>query len=138
MLKNRSMPPATVIPVLEYANVRLAAEWLCGAFGFTERLRLGEHRAQLLCGDGAVVVAGGSGESPGAAHSVMVRVENVDQHCARATAAGAKIACPPSTYPYGERQYTAIDIGGHRWTFSETIADVEPLDWGGEIIAESE
>jgi hypothetical protein len=25
--------------------------------------------------------------------------------------------------PFGERQYTAQDLGGHRWTFSQSIAE---------------
>jgi uncharacterized glyoxalase superfamily protein PhnB len=37
----------------------------------------------------------------------------------------------PADYPYGERQYTVEDPGGNRWTFSETIADVAPEEWGG-------
>ena len=37
--QNRSMPTPTVIPVLAYEDVRQAAEWLCAAFGFEERLR---------------------------------------------------------------------------------------------------
>jgi hypothetical protein len=36
---NRSAPTATVVPVLVYEDVGQAIEWLCGAFGFTERLR---------------------------------------------------------------------------------------------------
>ncbi len=35
---------------------------------------------------------------------------------------------------YGERQYSAEDPAGHQWTFSETIADVAPEDWGGETV----
>jgi len=38
---------------------------------------------------------------------------------------------PPTDYPYGERQYSVEDIGGHLWTFSQTIADVDPNVWGG-------
>jgi uncharacterized glyoxalase superfamily protein PhnB len=34
---------------------------------------------------------------------------------------------------YGERQYSAEDPWGHRWTFSQTVADVDPRDWGGII-----
>jgi hypothetical protein len=30
-----------------------------------------------------------------------------------------------------ERQYTAEDLGGHRWTFAQSIADVAPEEWGG-------
>jgi uncharacterized glyoxalase superfamily protein PhnB len=61
----------------------------------------------------------------------MVRVDDVDAHHARAAARGATIADAPQDFPYGERQYSAEDPGGHRWTFSQTIADVAPEDWGG-------
>ena len=59
MLTNRSAPPATVTPVLIYPDVRAAVAWLEAAFGFQERVRIGDaHRAQLRAGDdGAVVVA---------------------------------------------------------------------------------
>lgn len=60
MLANRSMPASTVIPVLGYDDVGEAIEWLCDAFGFTERWRAGNHRDQLAVGDGAVVLTRGS------------------------------------------------------------------------------
>jgi uncharacterized glyoxalase superfamily protein PhnB len=63
----------------------------------------------------------------------MIRVADVRAHCARAEAAGARIAAPPTDYPYGERQYTALDFTGRAWTFSESIADVDPREWGGSI-----
>jgi uncharacterized glyoxalase superfamily protein PhnB len=44
---------------------------------------------------------------------------------------GARILHPPTDYPYGERQYTDEDVGGHRWSFSQSIADVAPEEWGG-------
>ena len=47
MLSNRSIPSATVIPVLAYPDVNQAAAWLCDAFGFSVRLRIGNHRVQL-------------------------------------------------------------------------------------------
>lgn len=25
-------------------------------------------------------------------------------------------------------------LGGHRWTFSESIADVDPASWGGALV----
>ena len=53
----------------------------------------------------------------------------------QASRAGARILSPPTDYPYGERQYTAEDIGGHTWTFSQSIADVDPASWGGELVA---
>jgi uncharacterized glyoxalase superfamily protein PhnB len=64
---------------------------------------------------------------------VLGRVEDVDAHHERARAAGARILATPADHPYGERQYSAEDPAGHRWTFSETIADVDPADWGGEL-----
>lgn len=135
MSMNRSMPSATVTPVLAYPDVRAAVEWLCRSFGFVERLRIADHRAQLTFGEGSVVVTGGrSGVQTGTPdHSIMVRVADIDSHYERAAQAGARIVGPPTDYPYGERQYTAVDPGGHAWTFSQTIADVDPQSWGGVV-----
>jgi hypothetical protein len=35
--------------------------------------------------------------------------------------------------PFGERVYTVEDLAGHRWTFSQSIADVAPEQWGATI-----
>ncbi|HSC90312.1 MAG TPA: VOC family protein [Gaiellaceae bacterium] len=141
MKANRSMPSAVVIPVLVYPDVREAVDWLSGAFGFVERVRIGEsHRSQLRFGDGAVIVADVRHErrppGPGeVTHSVVVRVDDVNAHCERARAHGARIVMEPVDFEYGERQYTAEDPAGHQWTFSETLADVAPEAWGGELVA---
>ena len=135
MIANRSVPTASVIPELAYPDVLEAARWLCDAFGFTERLRIGTHRVQLVLGNGAMVVTelgdNAAREADHATHSTLVRVGDADAHRARAAAAGAKILDEPTDYPYGERQYSAEDSGGHRWTFSQSIADVDPTSWGG-------
>ena len=128
---NRSMPPSVVIPELPYPDVRAAVEWLCRSFGFVERLRIGDHRAQLLFGQGSVIVTG-QGNGPGTS-SLLVRVDDINSHYEQAKQAGARIVSPPADYPYGERQYTVEDLGGHRWTFSQTIADVDPKSWGGTL-----
>jgi uncharacterized glyoxalase superfamily protein PhnB len=135
---NRSMPAGVMIPELAYPDVREAAEWLCRAFGFVERLRIGTHRAQLLLGAASMIVTRQSDPSweTGRDHAVMVRVADVDGHYERAKAAGGRILSPPTDYPYGERQYTVDDLGGHRWTFSQTIADVDPSEWGGTLVRE--
>ena len=65
-------------------------------------------------------------------HSIMVRVEDVDAHYKRSRQHGARIIRQPADLPYGERQYTVEDLAGHVWTFSESIADVAPEDWGGK------
>jgi uncharacterized glyoxalase superfamily protein PhnB len=153
VLQNRSMPGTTVIPVLIYEDVPEAVEWLCDTFGFAVRLRVGDHRVQLTIGDGAVVVSERRvtqtlepsdpvilrpphrGE---ASHTVMVRVEDVDAHYDHARQSGTRILDRPADQPYGERQYTAEDLEGHRWTFSQSIADLAPQDWGGELVGSSD
>jgi uncharacterized glyoxalase superfamily protein PhnB len=66
---------------------------------------------------------------------MIVRVEDVDGHHERAERHGARIVQAPADYRYGERQYTAEDLAGHRWTFSQSIADVAPEEWGGQASA---
>ncbi len=138
MLKpNRSIPKSSVIPVLIYPDVRAAVDWLGSAFGFVERVRIGEdHRSQLSFGDGAVIVGDVRHDRhpprPGeVTHSVIVRVEDVTEHCERARRHGAQIVMELTDFEFGERQYTAEDLAGHQWTFSQTLADVAPEEWGG-------
>ena len=109
MVVNRSAPRATVVPILVYEDVAAAIDWLCDAFGFTERLRAAGpggvvSHAQLAVAEGALMLGRPGGEfhppRPGeVSQYVVVHVEDVDM-------------------PFGERQYTAEDPGGHRWTFS--------------------
>ena len=90
---------------------------------------MANHRVQLAFGSGAVIATDRWQEAGAANHSVMVRVADVQAHHEQAVRAGAQILNPPTDYPYGERQYTAQDLGGHRWTFSQTLADVDPASW---------
>jgi uncharacterized glyoxalase superfamily protein PhnB len=144
---NRSMPAAGIIPVLAYDDVSSAVAWLRDTFGFRERLLIGDHRAQLTFGAGAIVVVrrtepalmrtGEHAVKPqrhsSGDHSIMVRVADVDAHHAHAREAGAWILQPPTDHVYGERQYSVLDLGGHAWTFSQSIADVHPRSWGGDL-----
>ena len=134
MPSNRSMAPGPVIPELPYADVPMAARWLCDAFGFTERLRIGSHRIQLLVGTGAIVVVEAEENANAGGSRVMVPVADVDAHYERARTAGAQVLGEPTTHPFGERQYSVVDIGRHRWTFTQTVADSDPATWGGELI----
>jgi uncharacterized glyoxalase superfamily protein PhnB len=141
MTNDRTMPDATVFPVLVYENVSEASEWLCRVFGFSECWRAGNHRALLELDRGAVMLgeartgAAGepdegvefvSGASDRLSHSVMVRVADADQHFERARDCGAQILQSPRDFPYGERQYSAVCLGGHHWTFTQSVADVPP------------
>jgi uncharacterized glyoxalase superfamily protein PhnB len=142
MLTNRSAPPATVTPVLVYPDVRAAVAWLEEAFGFEERVRIGDaHRAQMRVGvDGAIVVAdvGGDRVAPdGGAktHLIKLRVPDVDSAFARARERGARVVQELTTRQYGERSGVVEDIGGHRWELTQTVRDVEPEEWGGKTVA---
>jgi uncharacterized glyoxalase superfamily protein PhnB len=60
---------------------------------------------------------------------VNVRLEKgIDEHCARARAAGAKIEMEPADQFYGDRTYIAVDPEGHHWSFSQTVKVVSVAD----------
>ena len=130
---NRSIPDTTIIPELAYADVGEAVAFLSLAFGFLERLRIFNHRAQMTFEGGAIVVRDGGGTSRPSGHRVMVRVSDARALFERAKAAGAKVLTEPADHPYGERQFSVEDPGGHAWVFTETLADIDPATWGGEL-----
>jgi uncharacterized glyoxalase superfamily protein PhnB len=131
MLKNRSIPRSTVMPVIPYPDLGTAVAWLCEVFGFSVRVRIGDHRVQLNVGDGAVVATEGGKDGPKSI-SMLVRVEDAKAHYERAKNRGARIVREPADQVYGERQYRVEDLAGYSWTFSQSIADVAPEEWGGE------
>ncbi len=140
MPTNRSAPPGPVIPVLTYPDVSAAVEWLVEVLGFAERVRIGPgHRAQLSFGEGSLIVAdAGHGRTApagdGVAHSTMLRVDDVAALCQRVREAGGEIVAEPEDFPYGERQCSFVDPGGHRWTLTQTLRDVAPEEWGGTTV----
>jgi uncharacterized glyoxalase superfamily protein PhnB len=142
MKANRAVPPATVVPVLVYPDVRAAVAFLTAAFGFVERTRIGEdHRAQMAVGDdGAVIVADAGRDrrppEPGeVSHVIRVRVHDVDGAFARAREYGAVVLEAPVDREYGERDCTLEDPAGHRWQLAEAVSDVAPEDFGCETVS---
>jgi uncharacterized glyoxalase superfamily protein PhnB len=128
--------------VLVYPDVRAAVDWLTQAFGFVERVRIGEgHRSQLRVGaDGAVIVAEAHGEQQSPAsgvvtHTIKVRVDDVNAVLERARSNGARVIHEARDYEYGERECTVEDPAGHRWEFDQTLRDVAPEEWGGRTIS---
>jgi uncharacterized glyoxalase superfamily protein PhnB len=130
MLSNRSIPRSTVLPELAYPDIGEAIDQLCAAFGFTVRIRMGDHRAQLNVGDGAIVLIEVDRDVARKC-SILVRVDDAAAHCERARRNGVHILREPADFPYGERQYNAEDFAGHHWCFTQSIADIDPRDWGG-------
>ena len=116
MKPNRSIPSSTVIPVLIYPDVREAVAWLTAAFGFAERVQIGEdHRSQLRVGDGAVIVGDvrhdrrppRPGEVDALGAGAGGRCERPLRARPRRTA--RRILMEPTDFEYGERQYAAQD-----------------------------
>ena len=142
MKVNRSVPPAMVVPVLVYPDVRAAVAFLSDAFGFVERTRIGEgHRAQLAVdGDWAVIVADAGGDRcppqpGGVTHTVRLRVADVDAAFMRTREAGAVVVETPVDRDYGERDCTVEDLAGHRWQLAEALADVAPEEFGCQTVS---
>lgn len=136
-MQNRTMPSNSIIPVLGYTNFDEALDWLCDTFGFTLRWKVSDHRAQLTYRYGTLAIRNMGAAQPGkndkfqVAYHMLVRVPDLELHYQYSLEKGVNILQHPTDYPYGERQYVAEDIGGHHWTFSQSIADVLPEDWGG-------
>lgn len=128
-------------PMICYEDVGKALDWLTRVFGFRE---VGDrftdeggrvNHAEIDLDGGRVMLSwpGSDYQSP-ARHAqvcegsrrwlqvpyvidgVCVFVDDVDSHCERARAGGAKILLEPTTHPYG-RLYNAEDHEGHRWIF---------------------
>jgi uncharacterized glyoxalase superfamily protein PhnB len=134
-----------------YRDASKMIDWLCDAFGFDVRLKVEgdngriEH-SELTFGDGVIMVGqetsgpnvrfGVERLSPLSVHGantqgLMVYVDDVDAHCAKATAAGAKIVDAPALHDYGEdywadRSYGAADPEGHLWWFTQRVRNPQP------------
>ena len=137
-----------ITPAVYYDDAPAAIDWLCRVFGFEVRLRVdGEgdriEHAELTYGDGLIMLgstgrgAPGQGEwkqreaSPRAidgrnTQGLAVFVDDADDHCRRARAAGATIFRAPETDDYGDeywsdRTYGALDCEGHQWWFMQRL-----------------
>jgi len=131
-----NLPPNTqrIVPYLSYKKAKSAIGFLAKAFGFEVRGVLpgpGERvmHAELGLGDAVVYVGTPDGYEPKRAlkdrhASVLVYVDDVDAHCARAREAGAKITSEPADMFYGDRVYNATDPEGQMWFFHTRIRDV--------------
>ncbi|MFC4812155.1 VOC family protein [Paenibacillus sp. GCM10023250] len=144
MIANRSVPVSAILPHVYYEDVAAALSWLREAFGFEERYRFSlpdgtVHGALVQLGDAHVMLkslthaAASPARIGGYTQNVMLFVEEIDAHFARAEAAGARITEPLNDTEYGERQYVAEDLEGHPWMFAKHVRDVAPEAWGAVI-----
>jgi uncharacterized glyoxalase superfamily protein PhnB len=112
-----------VTPVLFYADVPAAAEWLGNAFGFWGRGGFGADYAELELDGGVVLLRrGDAAPAAGARSMTYVYVDDLDSHLARAREAGATIV--EDLHRRGDTAYVAEDPEGHRWTFAQARASM--------------
>jgi uncharacterized glyoxalase superfamily protein PhnB len=121
------MTKPTIFPVLSYQNAPAAIEWLGRAFSFEKQVAYpgpdgtivhAELRRDAgVIGISSVAPATEANPWTSVRQGVYVTVADVDAHCKRAQAAGARIGIPPYDTHYGSREYSAWDIEGHLWGF---------------------
>jgi PhnB protein len=128
-----------ITPYLLYEDCAAAVDWLCDAFGFTERLRMAGPdgkvgHAEIALADGVVMMGtpGPDYQNPSrhghVSQLVYVYVDDVDKHFEQAKQAGAKIVDELEDKFYGDRSYGAEDPQGHQWSFAQHVRDVAPED----------
>ena len=132
----------SVVPMISYEDGIAALEWLRSAFGFRETARLTTpdgklSHGEMEAGNGLIMLASPTPEYrspkrhreaceqarkwsavPWIIDGVLVYVDDLDRHLARAKAAGATILSDIEEGPPG-RRYRAEDFEGHRWFFFE-------------------
>jgi uncharacterized glyoxalase superfamily protein PhnB len=131
-----------VVPMIAYEDGNAAMDWLIEAFGFVEADRRISPKGdlthgELQVGDGIIMLATPTPDYQGPKKHrehcevarkwssvpyiidrVLVQVDDVEAHCARARSVGAVILSEPQTTEHG-RFYRAEDVEGHRWMFEE-------------------
>jgi uncharacterized glyoxalase superfamily protein PhnB len=144
MTENSPAGMPRIVPYPFYEDVAGAIDWLAKAFGFVEHLRYTEDdgsvsHAEVRFLDGVLMLGGPGGGYQNPKHNgnvhatLVVYVDDVDDHCARAKAAGAEVIDEPADKPYGDRMYSVLDPEGHRWDFCQHVRDVNPEDWGATV-----
>ena len=146
MVQNPPENSQRIIPYIHYRDAEAAIGFICRAFGFSRGLVLpGEDEGMdighaELHRDGETLMLASeyppnnlqspltTGASTG---SVLVYVDDVDAHYAKAKAEGAEIAEEPADQFYGDRTYTALDTEGRRWSFHQHVKDVDFGDAAG-------
>jgi uncharacterized glyoxalase superfamily protein PhnB/DNA-binding XRE family transcriptional regulator len=126
-----------ITPTLVYEDSKAAVPWLEKAFGFVAREKVAGPDGQIVhseltLGDGLIMVGHvtlspspqgrmASPKSVGkSTQSLFIFVDDLDEHFARAKAAGAEIVEGIQTN-YGFRRYRALDPEGHEWCFAVKV-----------------
>jgi uncharacterized glyoxalase superfamily protein PhnB len=134
-----------IMPSLRYEDLGKALAWLSQVFGLKEHLRWTDEQGIIRHAemrlDTAFIELAQAPEGELSPHqlgqvwqSLVVLVDNVDAHYQHARTTGATIIAEIEDKPWGLRQYTALDLQGHRWEFSQHLSDVPPAEWGAQLM----
>ena len=123
-----------IIPILVCEDIPATHDFLVDVFGFTSG---GIHRTpegqavhgEVRAGDVVIWLHRAAAQLrlasprslPAASSGLVVYVEDVDAHHARARSRGAKPESEPKDMPYGQREYGVSDPEGHRWWFATPL-----------------
>ena len=131
-----------VIPMIAYEDGPKAMDWLSSAFGFRERARMLDKggrlsHGEMQAGDGVIMLATPTPDYQAPLHhreaceparkwstvpyvvdGLLVYVDDVDAHFARAKQHGATILSGVEANQNG-KLYRAEDVEGHRWMFMQ-------------------
>ena len=137
MISNRSVPTDTMLAHVMYQDVEEAIAWLSRAFGFVEHYRYGNpvSGAQMRAGNAWIMVnEGATPKQLGfATQSLTIFIEDIEAHFQQAQSAGITLFEDLHETEYGELQYGAEDLDGHRWLFSRHARDLSPEQWGARV-----
>jgi PhnB protein len=123
----------SITPYLLYEDVEGALKFLSKAFGFKKSgpsfSKDGKTlHAEMQLGNDQILMGhpGPTYKNPKhlghVTQNLLVHIDNVDRHYARARKAGAVILEEPADQAYGDRRYGAEDPEGHRWFFAQTLS----------------
>ena len=128
------MIESRLVPSLAYRDAPAAIDWLERVFGFERKLVVPAPdgtiiHSELLAGSGVIMPFTARPEekrlSPldldGASNGICIFVEDPDAHYERAKAEGAEITQEPKDQHFGGRGYSARDLEGHSWYFSNYV-----------------
>jgi uncharacterized glyoxalase superfamily protein PhnB len=126
-----------------YEAPAAAIDWLCSAFGFEVRLKIEGDKgtivhSELVYAEGVVMVGSADDrfrKSPKqlggvVTQALMVYVDDIEAHHARAVSQGAKVTRALAETEYGDewyvdRGYEAEDVEGHRWYFTQRLREAK-------------
>ena len=111
------MIPERAAAVFQVANLEASLKHYCDVLGFSEEFRFGEY-AGLKFGEIYLHLCGHNAHNrPVGGGSVYLFCDEVDGYYAKLKRKGANLKSEPKDYPYGMRDFTAVDLDGNHLSF---------------------